>query len=129
MTPTPTSTPRVDVDALGLVGLACDAAAAKAHDAGLQATCTPGDPAPAADQVGKVYNVNPTGKVPQGSSITLTFYADRTQPPKPGSAPTFTGDMVAGGTITVSWGADYVCPSGTSITGYIVTIDGGFTLF
>lgn len=94
-TPTPTQT-RVDVDALGLVGLTCDDATAKARDAGLQATCADGDPAPAADQVGKVYNVNPTGKVPSGSSIALTRYADRTQPPKPASAPTFSGDMVAG---------------------------------
>ena len=123
-TPTPTQT-RVDVDALGLVGLTCDDATAKARDAGLQATCADGDPAPAADQVGKVYNVNPTGKVPSGSSIALTRYADRTQPPKPASAPTFSGDMVAGGTITVSWGSGYVGPNGTSITGYIVTIDGG----
>ena len=122
---TPAPTPRVDVDALGLVGLTCSDATAKATDAGLQATCAAGDPAPAADQVGKVYKVNPTGTVPQGSSIALTAYADRTQPPKPGSAPTFSGEMVAGGTITVSWGADYVCPNGTSITGYIVTIDGG----
>ncbi|VXB86085.1 serine/threonine protein kinase [Microbacterium sp. 8M] len=124
-TPSPTTTPRVDVDALGLVGLTCDEATAKAVDAGLKATCATGDPAPAADQVGKVYKVNPQGKVPQGSSIALTAYADRTQPPKPGAAPTFAGEMIAGGTITVSWGADYVCPSGTSITGYIVTIDGG----
>ncbi|GAB6859857.1 serine/threonine protein kinase [Microbacterium xylanilyticum] len=122
---TPAPTPRVDVDALGLVGLTCSDATAKATAAGLQATCAAGDPAPAADQVGKVYKVNPTGTVPQGSSIALTAYADRTQPPKPGSAPTFSGEMVAGGTITVSWGADYVCPNGTSITGYIVTIDGG----
>ena len=122
---TPAPTPRVDVDALGLVGLTCGDATAKATAAGLQATCAAGDPAPAADQVGKVYKVNPTGTVPQGSSIALTAYADRTQPPKPGSAPTFSGEMVAGGTITVSWGADYVCPNGTSITGYIVTIDGG----
>jgi len=125
-TPSPTKTQaRVDVDALGLTGLTCDAATAKARDAGLQPTCTPGDPAPASNDAGKVYKVNPTGLVPAGSALALTSYADRTQPPKPASAPTFSGEMIAGGTITVSWGADYVCPNGTSVTGYIVTIDGG----
>ena len=124
--PSPTQTQtRVDVDALGLAGLPCDQATAKAHDAGLQATCAPGDAASSSDKVGKVYKVNPTGMVLKNSALTLTFYSDRAQPPKPPAAPTFNGEMLPGGTITVAWGADYVCPNGSQLTGYIVTINGG----
>ncbi|MGN8026381.1 serine/threonine protein kinase [Microbacterium sp. 22242] len=124
--PTPTQTvTRVDVDALGLTGLTCDQAVAKAQAAGLVANCGPGDPATSDDAVGKVYKVDPVGMVPQGSTLTLTAYAARTQPPKPPSAPTVSGAVVAGGTVTVSWGQDYVCPSGSQLESYTVNISGG----
>lgn len=127
-TPTPTPTPepepdRISVDELGLPGMTCDAAMAAATDAGLVPVCETGStPAPSDGQVGTVESVNPRGELEQGASITLTLFADRVQIGAPSSAPTITGELIAGGAATLNW-ANFTCPSGTgSLSGYQVTI-------
>ncbi|MDQ4214774.1 serine/threonine-protein kinase [Microbacterium capsulatum] len=123
--PTPTPTPtRVNVDGLGLVGLTCDQARQKAQSAGLDANCTTGDPATQTGDVGKVYKVQPTGTAAPGSILALTLWGDRTQPKQP-TPPTVTGPLVAGGLVTVGWGANYQCPSGSELKGYTVNLNGG----
>jgi len=125
-TPTETETPEpepVDIDALGLVGMTCDAAMAAARDAGLEPNCVTGaTTAPSADLVGAVERVEPRGSVAPGSAITLTLYADQTPVGKPQNAPTFSGTFTEGGPATVNWTA-FTCPSGTgSLTSYEVTL-------
>ncbi|MDR6867929.1 serine/threonine-protein kinase [Microbacterium resistens] len=127
-TPTTPSAPpvsdRVDVNALGLVGLTCDEATAKAKAANLDASCTTGDAAPSDDQVGKVYSVQPTGTVQKGTILALTIHGDRTAVGAPTNAPSLDQPAVAGQTATLSWAA-YVCPSGTgNVSGYTVVISG-----
>jgi hypothetical protein len=92
-TPTPTPTEeRIDVTALALEGKT-------------------GNAAPTADEVGLVYDVNPTGRVEPGTTIVLTAYGDQVAMPAPG-APTLSASEVApGGTITVNW-QGYSCPAG-----------------
>ncbi|MGP6178352.1 protein kinase domain-containing protein [Microbacterium sp. A196] len=121
-TPTPEAT-RVSVDALGLVGLSCDDAIAKATAAGLAPVCQTGSTAaPSDDKVGTVESVNPRGDLEQGASITLTLFADRVQIGAPQNAPTITGDPITGTTVTLNW-TNFTCPSGTgNLSGYKVSI-------
>lgn len=123
-TPTPSST-LVDVDALNLIGKTCDEARTALRNANLGATCTTGNAAESADQVGKIYVVNPTGSNPRGTNVEVTVYGDETPLSTPGT-PTLPGTSVtAGSDIQVSW-QQYSCPSGTgSVTSYNFTATNG----
>jgi serine/threonine-protein kinase len=125
-TPSDTPTPepsRISVDGLGLVGLSCDDAMAKARGAGLVPVCENGTtPASSDEQVGTVESVSPRGDLEEGASITLTLYAGRVAIGNPQNAPTITGDPVTGTTVTLNW-TNFTCPSGTgTLSGYKVAI-------
>ncbi|KRB37020.1 serine/threonine-protein kinase [Microbacterium sp. Root180] len=126
-TPTPTQTTdeRVDVGALGLTGKTCADARALVEGADLVANCVAGNAAPTAGDQDLVYDVNPTGRVPVGTTINLTYYGPQTAMPAP-TAPTFTDPSVApGGTIQVNWG-QYGCPAGEgSVSAYNLTATNG----
>lgn len=119
VTPTPTPTvSTIAVDGLGLTGMDCTEATAKARAAGVEAVdCVGGDAAPSADQVNKVYRVSPTGNIPPSQLLTLTFYVDQVAMPTP-AAPAVAGPIDPGATTQVTWGG-YTCPSGTgSVSSY-----------
>ncbi|MGO3319937.1 MAG: serine/threonine-protein kinase [Microbacterium gubbeenense] len=130
-TPDPTQTPSptmVDVSALGLEGMTCDAAASTISEQNAEVTldCQPGETAASTeDQVGQIYNVEPRGFVAVGTTITATTYGDLVEIPAPGSAPTFSeSELVQGGTAQLNW-SPYTCPSGTgTLQGYNVTVEG-----
>ena len=129
-TPEPTQTPTptmVDVSALGLEGMTCDAAASTISEQNAEVTldCQTGDSASTEDQVGQIYNVQPRGFVAVGTTISATAYAELVDIPAPGSTPTFTeSELVAGGTAQLNW-SPYTCPSGTgTLQGYNVTVEG-----
>lgn len=124
--PTPEET-RVDVTALGLEGMDCGGATAALTDAGFTSdiTCSDGDAAPTDGDVGKVYSVTPSGNVVTTTPIALTVYAARAALPTPTDAPTITGDPVAGSTVTIAWGTGFTCPSGTTLSGYTVSLQNG----
>jgi serine/threonine-protein kinase len=114
------------VAALNLVGLDCSAATTTLTDNGFSdVTCVTGDPAGSDDQVGKVYKVEPLGNVAVDQPITLTTYGERAALPAPTDAPAISGEPTAGGTVTLSWGSDFVCPSGTNLTRYTVQLSNG----
>jgi eukaryotic-like serine/threonine-protein kinase len=122
-TPTETTPDRVNVNSLGLTGMTCDEARAALEGAELVASCTVGNAAPSADQVGLVYQVDPTGNVEIGRTITVTTYGDQTPIPTP-EAPSLPAEALPGGTAEVSWG-QAVCPSGTSVSSYNFTATNG----
>ncbi len=126
-TPTPSSTPTqslIDVDALDLVGRTCDEARAILRENNLAATCATGNAATNADEIGKVYTVDPTGRNPAGTNITVTTYGEETPLTQPG-APTLPATVPAGATEQVSW-QQYTCPAGTgNVTSYNFTATGG----
>ena len=71
-----------------------------------------------------VYDVNPTGPVTKGSTITVTVYAPAVTPDDPTAAPTVAPATIpAGGTVTATW-AKQSCPSGQTLSGYEVVADG-----
>ncbi|CAN7145304.1 protein kinase [Microbacterium foliorum] len=115
-TPSETETPEpelIDVDALGLVGMQCEAAQAAAVNAGLQAECTVGNTvAPSASQVGTVESVQPGGNVPEGTTITLTTFKEQVKVGKPSGTPTIAGTATEGVPVTLNW-PSFECPSGT----------------
>lgn len=127
---TPPTTPPalVDVAALGLVGLTCDDAMAKAKEAGLEPICAAGPAAPSDELVNTVAKVDPSaGNLKKGTSITLSIYGERTPIGAPQNAPRLGSgsDAEAGSTVNVSWEA-FTCPSGTgNVSGYNVTLTGG----
>lgn len=128
-TPTPTPEPtRVNVDSLGLDGLTCEEATAKLNENGFTLiSCVPGDPASSDDQINKIYRVEPGGNVAVDQTITLTYYGDRTPLTAPSDTPMINGgpsEVEAGSTVTITWGAGFTCPSGTTVAGYTVNLQG-----
>ena len=126
--PTPTPTPtedRVDVSALGLTGQTCDAARGVLEENDLVADCQTGNAAGTADQVGIIYEVNPTGRVEPGTTITLTASGDQVEMPTP-ATPSLDAQTVApGDTLTVTW-EGYSCPAGEgSPSSYNLTATNG----
>ena len=121
----PPSASRIDVDALGLIGLDCDTAVSTARDAGIDTvSCQPGDAAPSADQVGLVYRYDPRGELPASQVLTLTVYADQTQMPTPAN-PTLPASVITDSTVQVDW-SQYSCPSGTgAVSSFNLTATNG----
>jgi eukaryotic-like serine/threonine-protein kinase len=88
------------------------------------ANAVEGNAATSPDQEGIVYAVNPTGPVPVGSEVTITYYAAPEAPAAPGAAPTVDPAEVRNGdAFTVSWPAA-TCPAGQTLSGYQVAVDG-----
>lgn len=72
-----------------------------------------------------IYKVEPLGNVAVDQTVTLTTYGERAALPAPQDAPAISGDPLADATVTISWGADFVCPSGTNLTRYSVQLTNG----
>lgn len=126
--PSPTT---VNVEALDLVGQECEAARNVLTGVGLNSSCVDGNAATSEDQVGLVYDVNPSGpNVPQGTTIELTRYASVTPMTAPG-APTIQDGgtpvttVTAGDTVNAQW-SGYTCAPGTgSVLSYNLTASNG----
>ncbi|WP_285136700.1 protein kinase [Microbacterium sp. lyk4-40-TSB-66] len=125
-TPTPTpSSQRIEVSSLGLEGKTCDEARAILEENDLVADCQVGNAATQASDVGLIYNVNPTGGVEAGTTITVRFYAEQTPLETPGTPTLPSASVSAGSDIQVAW-QQYTCPSGTgSVTSYNFTATNG----
>ncbi|MBF4562611.1 serine/threonine protein kinase [Microbacterium sp. VKM Ac-2870] len=124
--PSPSASPTtVAIDSLGLIGQTCDAAKAIAEKAGFtNVSCERGSAASTQDEVGKVYQTNPTtGNVKLNAAVTLTFYDEMTPIGTP-NPPTVTNDPKGSQTFTVTWGA-FTCPAGSSVTAYNFTVING----
>ncbi|SDH56591.1 protein kinase domain-containing protein [Agrococcus jejuensis] len=91
---------------------------------GLVADVQVGEAAPTEDDAGTVYQVNPTGEVVEGTTITGTIYAPLPTLGAP-ATPTLQGaegDLEPGGSATVTWTVAS-CPAGYSAS-YTATITG-----
>ncbi|TDW30229.1 protein kinase domain-containing protein [Cryobacterium psychrophilum] len=137
-TPTPTSTPtpsatptstRVNVNLADFEGLTSEEARQKLDGMELVANVQDGNASTSPEQaVGTVYSVNPTGSVLPGTEILVKVYAAPAAPTTPSSAPTAAPNPVAPATeVTVSWAAQS-CPTGQTLGGYRVIVDGGATV-
>ncbi|WP_104191799.1 protein kinase [Cryobacterium sp. Y82] len=124
--PTPTPTPtNTSVNPDDFIGKPSAEAAALLVEMGFVADVEPGNAAATAEDVDRVYLVNPRGPVPAGSTITLTTYGPVAMPSTPTAPPTATPSPAApAGTVTVNWNAQ-TCPTGQTLAGYEVVTEGG----
>ena len=123
-TPTPTAT-TVALGDLGFVGKTCDQALQIANEHKLTGvTCERGSAAQAEDQVGLIYQTNPSaGNVQLNQQIVLTFYDEMSAIGTP-NAPTVTNDPTGSQSFTVTWEA-FSCPAGSSVSAYNFTVING----
>ncbi|TFD39670.1 serine/threonine protein kinase [Cryobacterium sp. TMT1-19] len=133
-TPTPSATPApsptptsntVEVSLADYQGLTSTEARDKLSGLGFVADVQAGNAATTPEQIADtVYDVNPTGPVTKGSTITVTVYAPAVTPDDPTAAPTVApASVAAGAESTVTWAAQS-CPSGQTLSGYEVVADG-----
>jgi len=125
--PTPTSV-LVDVQTLDLVGHTCDEVDQILRDKGAQiaVNCTTGEAASKAEDVDKIYKLEPRGFVEPGTVVAASTYGPLIEIPAPTTPPQFdTDELVRGSTVQLSWNADFVCPTGTGeLAGFRVTLTG-----
>jgi serine/threonine protein kinase len=77
-----------------------------------------------ADEVDRVYEINPTGSVNKGTTITVSVFGDLALPTAPTGAPgAEPGTIAPGGEVAVSWPAQS-CPVGRELSGYEVIAEG-----
>ncbi len=131
-TPTEEEPDTVTINEADFIGLPYADAAAEVARLGLVPEREVGAAAAAQDQVDTVSGVSPRGNVAPGSTIVLTVYGDLPSVPAPSASPSIANcaspcAVDAGGTYTVSWSAFSQCPSGTSVSGYTLSIQGGTT--
>ncbi|MFM6974928.1 MAG: protein kinase domain-containing protein [Agromyces sp.] len=129
-TPSPTmTTPNTVMVVQGdFAGMNIDEAVAKLLSLKLVADKQQGNAATTSAQVNTVYEVNPTGSVPIGTKITLTYYGPLPTLSAPSSAPSLSDSSPkANSDVTVSW-ASQSCPSGMTLSGYKLELSGDATI-
>ena len=131
-TPTPSETEpeTVTINEADFIGLSYADASSEVARLGLVPERAIGGAAATSDQVDTVSAVSPRGNVEPGSTITLTVYGPLPSVNAPTASPTIADcstpcEVEAGETYTLTWSAYSGCPSGTSVSGYTVNIQGG----
>jgi serine/threonine-protein kinase len=126
--PTSEAPETIQIDRNSYIGMNIDDAAAAIEALGLPVTRQEGSAATEPGLANTVSEVNPSGPVQPGTTITLTYLTDPEQPATPSSGPTVNGavdgDVKAGANVQVSWEAQQ-CPAGQTLSGYTVTVSGG----
>ncbi|WP_395244917.1 protein kinase [Agromyces sp. MMS24-K17] len=126
-TPPSTAPSNVQIDRDSYLGMNVDEAAAAIEALGLPTSRQSGGKATDPGQTNTVIDVNPSGPVPPGTTIVLTYLEAPESPSAPSAGPTVSTDEVASkGTVQVSWDVQ-TCPSGQTLTGYHVLATGGAT--
>ncbi|MGY4858927.1 protein kinase domain-containing protein [Cryobacterium sp. AP23] len=125
-TPTPTPTPTtVRINRDDFLGLTSGEARDKLAELELSANVVNDQrAAETEDQIDRVYEINPTGSVAKGTTITVSVYGGLALPTAPSGAPTADPSTVEpAGEVTVSWPAQS-CPTGQELSGYEVIAEG-----
>ena len=124
-TPTPEPTPTTAaVNRDEYIGMTGDEARQKLELLGFVSTVVTGNAATDPDDVGRVSDVDPSGPVRLGETVTVTVYGPVTTPDSPSGPPSTNGlPVLPGGTVQVSWPAQS-CPSGQTLSGYELSADG-----
>ena len=124
--PTPTST-TVQINESDFVGKTSAQARSTLQSLGMVADVQTGQAATSQGQVDTVYSVNPTGPVPQGSTISVKVYGPVTAITPPADTPT----TVPPGQTTAAPGENVVlkfgggsCPAGQTLTGRQMYVNG-----
>jgi hypothetical protein len=120
--PTSEAPQTVQINRDDYIGRNVDEVRAELEAAGLVVSTQQGAPATNPDQANTVSDVNPSGPLPIGSTITVTFLGAPETPAAPSGAPTVDpSEVEPGGIVQVSWPAA-TCPSGQQLSGYEVAV-------
>jgi eukaryotic-like serine/threonine-protein kinase len=127
--PTSEAPETIQIDRNSYIGMNIDDAAAAIEALGLPVTRQEGAAATEPGLANTVSEVNPSGPVQPGTTITLTYLTDPVAPSAPTSAPTTDDNPVEPdvGQITVNWTAQS-CPAGQTLSGYEVSVTGDATV-
>ncbi|WP_308798142.1 serine/threonine-protein kinase [Agromyces silvae] len=116
--PTTQAPETVQIDRNAYLGMNIDQAAAEIEALGLPVNRQESGKATEQAQNNTVSDVNPSGPVPPGTTITLSFLGAPDAPAAPSTAPTANPTTVqTGGSVSVSWPAQ-TCPAGPPLSGY-----------
>jgi serine/threonine-protein kinase len=125
--PTSEAPETVQIDRGAYIGMNIDQAAAEIEALGLPVNREQNGNAADPANANTVTDVNPSGPVPPGTTITLTFQGEPEQPAAPSTGPsTNTSSVQAGGPVQVSWTAQS-CPAGQTLSGYELQTTNGAT--
>ena len=125
-TPTPTTAAVVEGD---YIGKPYDTVSAELSALGMNVNRVEGTAALDPATVGFVYGVTPSGPtVAKGTTIAVKVYGPVPVVAAPGSAPLLDGSTTTaakpGDTVVVTWPAYAGCPSGSTVSGYSIFMDG-----
>ena len=127
--PTSQAPETIQIDRNSYIGMNIDDAAAAIEALGLPTTRVEGAAATEPGLANTVSDVNPSGPVPPGTTIELTYLGAPVAPSAPSSAPTTTATIpVKKNTdLTVNWTAQS-CPAGQELSGYELAVTGDATV-
>ena len=128
ITPTPVDT-NVDLEVKNIRGKNKAEAQAYLQSVGMKMLPQTGDPATTAANVGKAYDLDPTGPTAPGTTVTVFFWGPVATPPAPnmpttdGTAP-FTPSTQYNVTLSTPYNG---CPSDLGLAGWTVNVSNGTT--
>lgn len=127
--PTSEAPQTIQIDRNAFIGMNVDEAAAQIEALGLPVVREEGGAATEPGLANTVSEVNPSGPVQPGTTITLTYLTAPEAPSAPTTAPTTNTNPVEPdvGQITVNWTAQ-TCPAGQTLSGYEVSVTGDATV-
>lgn len=119
----------IQIDRNAYIGMNVDEAAAQIEALGLPVNRQAGAAATEPGLANTVSEVNPSGPVQPGTTITLTYLTDPVAPSAPSDPPTTQNNPVQPdvGQITVGWDQQQ-CPAGQTLSGYEVAVTGDATV-
>lgn len=123
--PSPTST-TVNIKLADFAGMTESEVRQALDDLGLASSVSAGTAASTADEVGTVYWMDPQGNVDTGTTIFVKIYASVPQPTQPAAMTTSDpSPYTASQSVTVTWPSYTGCPSGSTLSAYLITIENG----
>jgi serine/threonine-protein kinase len=128
--PTSEAPQTIQIDRNSYIGMNVDDAAAQIEGLGLPVVREAGGAATEPGLANTVSEVNPSGPVQPGTTITLTYLTDPVAPSAPTAPPTTTANSPVKpnvGQITVNW-TTQSCPAGQTLSGYEVSVTGDATV-
>ena len=127
--PTSEAPETIPIDRNSYIGMNIDDAAAAIEALGLPVVRQEGAAATEPGLANTVSDVNPSGPVAPGTTITLTFLGAPVAPSAPSTAPTTsaTPPVAKNADVPISWSAQ-TCPAGQELSGYEVAVTGDATI-
>ena len=124
ISPSPTSD-LVNINISQFEGMTQDEVEAALDDLRLSYSVTQGVVAPSKSDELTVYQINPAGNVPQGTTISVKIYSiiPATKPGGLGVTPA--GPYAASQSVTINWPTYNGCPSNTTLDSYSIAIENG----